>query len=146
MTTKARRILATVVISALLVTAAESSRAQAHPQAALDSPGSNAKTEVIGAVIASLVAATVLGIYFSTRHGHSATGCVANGANGLELRTQEGQSYVLLSATAGIKAGDRIKVSGSKKKKVDAVTDRPSLIVFQLEKDYGVCAVQPAGP
>jgi hypothetical protein len=71
---------------------------------------------------------------------------VADGGNGLDLQTESGQSFVLLGATTGLKAGERVKVTGARKKRVNGVTDKQSFIVDKLDKDYGACAVSAAHP
>jgi hypothetical protein len=74
------------------------------------------------------------------------TGCAAGGGNGLDLLTEDGRSFVLLGATTGIKAGQRVKVTGARKKRVNGVTDKQSFVVDKLDKDYGACTVSPAHP
>jgi hypothetical protein len=73
-------------------------------------------------------------------------GCVADSAKDLELRTGDNHSFVLLGATTGIKAGDRVKVTGSREKKVNGVSDRPSFVIDKLDRDYGTCTVATAHP
>jgi hypothetical protein len=80
------------------------------------------------------------------RHHNSVAGCTVSGPNGLDLQAEDGRDFALLGATTGIKAGERIKVSGSRKKKVDGLTDRQSFIVSKVAKDYGSCVAAPVTP
>jgi hypothetical protein len=121
--------------------------AQARPRATLDGIGLKSKTTLVVAALAAAGALVGLGIYFAIRHGHSMNGCVVTGAGGLELQAEDGQrSFVLLGATSGIAAGNKVKVHGSRKKKVDGVSDKPSFVVDKLDKVYGACQAAPLHP
>jgi hypothetical protein len=54
------------------------------------------------------------------------------------------QSYVLVGEVAGIKPGDRVRVSGKREKKNAGGPQQ--FLVEKLTKDYGVCTVVPATP
>jgi hypothetical protein len=138
------RLIATLVICGLLIPINASAQARHH--AAFEGLGSGAKTTLIVAVLVTAVALIGVGVYFAVRQGHTVKGCVADGANGLDLQTESGQSFVLLGATTGLKAGERVKVTGARKKRVNGVTDKQSFIVDKLDKDYGACAVSAAHP
>jgi len=139
-----RRMLAIVTICVLLMTATESSRAQATPHAFLDDAGQTTKSSLIIAALVTAVALIGLGVYFASRHGHSVHGCVEHSPDGLELHTDDGRSFLLLGDTTGIQAGDRVKVRGSRHEKLDGVSERPSFVVETLDKDYGSCTVTPS--
>ncbi len=100
------------------------------------------KGQVVGVAvgIAAVGAAIGVGVYYAVRHNHSLTGCVAPGANGLEL-TNEGDHrlYALLGDQASIKAGDRVRVSGKKQKKGSG--DAWPFLVEKVSKDFGPCPV-----
>jgi hypothetical protein len=95
-------------------------------------------------VVAGLVAPVAVigvGVYFIIQHAHTVTGCVSDDPNQLLLHTKDGKTYILLGATTNIKADTRIKVRGTKKKKIAGVTDQPSFVVEKLNKVYGPCSV-----
>jgi hypothetical protein len=138
------RLLAPILICSLVIQAHAAGPPRNH--AALDGLGTTAKTTLVVAALIAAAAAIGVGVYFAIRQGHTVKGCVAAGSDGLVLQTEGGQSFALLGASTGIKAGDRIKVTGSRKKKVNGVTDRQSFVVDKLDKDYGACAVSPVHP
>jgi hypothetical protein len=101
-------------------------------------------TEIIVAAVA-IGAAIGIGIYFLVRRPPSIAGCVALGPDGLGLKNEsDQQTFSLIGDTAGIKAGNRVKVSGKKKKKDS--TGKRDFIVDKLSKDYGTCKVASATP
>jgi hypothetical protein len=105
------------------------------------------KTDAIEILVAAVAigAALGVGIYFLVRQSPSISGCAASRADGLTLRNEgDQQTYSLIGDTAGIKAGDRIKVSGKKKKKDPS--GKHDFLVEKLKKDYGACKVSPATP
>ena len=90
------------------------------------------------------VVATVL-IVHAAHHSPTVTGCVAAGADGMTIQNEgDQQSFLLTGDTAGIKAGDRVKVQGKKKSK-DASGSR-HFFVEKFKKDFGPCQVAPATP
>jgi hypothetical protein len=99
-------------------------------------------------IIVGIVAVGVaigIGIYLIVRKGPSLTGCAASNAGGLSLQNEgDQQTYTLIGETAGIKTGDRIRVSGKKKKK-DPSGNR-DFFVQKLAKNYGPCKALPATP
>jgi hypothetical protein len=83
-----------------------------------------------------------IGAYLLLR-SPSITGCVASVPQGLSLRNDgDQQTYTLGGDVAGIKAGDRIRVSGKKKKK--EVSGSREFTVSKLKKDFGPCKVAAA--
>lgn len=116
--------------------------AKIHPDAVLTSIGGKGKTALVAAAISAVGAAIGVGIYFAIRQSHVMKGCVVTDPNGLELqKAGSDQTFLLLGATKGLTSGDRIKVHGSRKKKVAGVTDSPSFVIDKLDKDYGTCPV-----
>ena len=93
-------------------------------------------------VIIALVAVGALigiGIYYTVHHGHSLRGCASSGPSGVQILNERDQTAYKLSGTIdGIKTGDRVRVSGNKKK-----ADK-TFVVTRVAKDYGVCRIQPA--
>jgi len=92
----------------------------------------------IGVAVGAIGAGIGIGIYYAIHHSHSLTGCAASGANGLELQSKgDGQTYALAGAVAGIKPGERIRVSGKRVKNTTGPNQQ--FLVEQLSKDYGAC-------
>jgi hypothetical protein len=92
------------------------------------------------------VALIGVGVYIIIQQAHTVNGCVSDDPNGLLLHTKDGKTYVLLGATTNIQANTRIKVRGTKRKKINGVTDQPSFVVEKLNKVYGSCSVSPVTP
>lgn len=138
------RCIAALVICGLVI--ATNAPAQARPRAAFEGLGADSKATLVVAALVTAVALFGLGVYFAVRQGHTVKGCVAEGGNGLALLTENGQSFVLLGTSTGLKAGERVKVTGARKKRVNGVTDKQSFVVDKLDKDYGACANLPAHP
>jgi hypothetical protein len=93
----------------------------------------------IGAVVAIVVVVAV-------NHSHHVmNGCVLSGPNGLELQTADSKTYALEGDFAGIKAGERVKIHGSKVKKAKGASGPVVFKVEQLKKDYGACSADHAG-
>lgn len=100
--------------------------------------------DAIGAAIgiAAAGAAIGIGISFAVHHNRTLTGCVVATPTGLTL-AKEGnqQTFALIGDTASIKPGDRMKVSGKKKKK--DLPGQPTFFVERFSQDYGACKVTP---
>jgi hypothetical protein len=102
--------------------------------------------EIAGAIVGIAAAGVVIGIgtYYLLRKA-SITGCAVSNQNGLELRNEsDQQNYMLIGDTADIKAGERIRVKGKKKKK-DSSAGR-KFFVQKLARNYGPCKALPATP
>jgi hypothetical protein len=139
------RILATFAICGVLATTTEAARAQ-RVQPNSGSLQIVSTGQIVGVVvgIAAVGAAIGIGIYFAARHDRSLTGCTASGTSGIQLRSEgDHQTYALIGDVASIKTGDRVRVSGKKKK--DAGNGRPFL-VEKLSKDFGPCKNQAGMP
>jgi hypothetical protein len=98
---------------------------------------------IVAAVIAiPIVIGTVL--YFVLRQPRL-MGCVVQRADGLELMNEgDSQTYLLSGDVAGLKAGERVKVTGKKQKK--AASGPRLLLVTSLKNDYGACKTPPLTP
>jgi len=136
MTAGHRNLLAMVAACSLLVTATDTAKAQ------IGVTKSQADWIVVG--IAAIGAGIGLGIYFAVRpHGHSLTGCAGSGPDGPELVSENDQQiYALTGELAGIKSGERIRVSGKKEMKKASAPQQ--FLVEKLNKDLGACKAQPA--
>jgi hypothetical protein len=125
-----------VAACALLATATDTAKAQ------IGVTKSQADWIVVG--IAAIGAGIGLGIYFAVRaHGHSLTGCTGSGPDEPELVSEnDQQTYALTGELAGIKPGERIRVSGKKGRKNAGA--HAQFLVEKLSRDFGPCKAQPA--
>jgi hypothetical protein len=97
--------------------------------------------EIVGILvgIAAVGAGIGVGIYFAVKHSHSVTGCARSTADGMTLTTEsDKQTYSLTGEVAGIKAGNRVRVSGKKSK--EKSSGAPHFLVEKVSKDFGACA------
>jgi len=141
----ARRFLFKVAVCGLLALTTATAKAQfSANQGSLC--GCDGEVRGIAAGIAAGAAVITVVAILAVRHHNSVVGCTVSSPNGLDLQAEDGRDFALLGATTGIKAGERIKVSGSRKKKVDGLTDRQSFIVSKVAKDYGSCVAAPVTP
>jgi hypothetical protein len=102
--------------------------------------------EIVGAVVGIAAAGAVIGVgtYYLVRKA-SITGCAVSNQNDIELRNEgDQQTYTLLGDTTDIKAGERIRVRGKKKKKESSAGRK--FLVEKLVKNYGPCKALPATP
>ena len=123
---KLRVFLAAVVIVAML--------SDSRPARA-DELQRDAILVVVG--IAAVAAAITVVVVIAVRRPPTITGCAVSGANGLTLENEsDHQIFALNGETAGIKAGDRVKVQG-KKQKANGATR--GFTVLRAKRDYGAC-------
>jgi hypothetical protein len=104
--------------------------------------------EVVGAMVgvgAVIAVAIIVPVEISRSH-HIVTGCVVAAANGLQLQTSDGKIYALEGDAASIKAGDKVKVHGSKMKKTKNSTGPGVFTVQKLTRDYGPCPIAATAP
>jgi hypothetical protein len=105
---------------------------------------SNGKTAGVIIALVGAVALIGVGVYFAVHHGHSMKGCVSSGPGGIDLlNDRDQQTYALTGDVDGIKAGNRVRVSGNKKK---AVGGGRQFVATKVSKDYGPCKIQLATP
>jgi len=139
MTAGHRKILAMVAACALLLAAT----ATAQPQSGTIGGVTGGDAVAIGVAIAVIGAGIGFGVFYAVHHGHSLDGCAVSGANGLELQNRGNQqTYALVGDTAGIKPGERVRISGKKEKKSGGA--HPQFLVEKLNKDFGACKAQLA--
>ena len=102
------------------------------------------KTQVAlsSAGIAAAVVGTTIGITLAVQHSHhTLQGCIYSDADGLKLRTSDAKVYTIKGETADIKVGDKLKLHGSKEKKIKGAPAVDQVfLVEKLNKDYGPCA------
>lgn len=137
-----RGTCAKVVVCALLCATTEVSQGAKPHQAATGFSIGPSKGQVIGAAagIGAVAAAIGFGIYYGTHHNHNLTGCAGSGAAGLQLQNEgDKQTYDLLGDVNAIKTGDRVRVSGKKKK---VAGSSRTFLVERLPKDLGPCKVK----
>jgi hypothetical protein len=102
--------------------------------------------EIAGAIVGIAAAGVGIGVgaYYLLRKA-SITGCAVSDQNGLELRNEsDRQTYMLIGDTADIKAGDRVRLKGKKKRKDSSA--EPKFLVDRVAKNYGSCGAVPATP
>jgi hypothetical protein len=96
--------------------------------------------EIVGIIAGAVAAVTVVGILIY-REGHRhpfITGCVASGADSLNLKNEKDkQVYALSGNSTVLKVGERVKLRGKKMKDPGG---KPSFQVERLTKDYGTCS------
>ena len=101
------------------------------------------KTQVAlsSAAIAAVVVGTTVGVTLAIQHSHhTLQGCISSDANGSELRLNDGKTYTLKGQLADVKTGDRLKIHGSKVKKVKGDSGGGQVfLVEKVNKDYGPC-------
>jgi len=89
---------------------------------------------------AAIVAGTAVGITLAVQHSHhTLEGCITSDGNGLSLRLSDAKVYKLDGELADVKAGDKLKVHGSKVKKAKGNTGGEVFVVEKVNKDYGPC-------
>lgn len=88
-----------------------------------------------------------MGVTLAVQHHHHVLeGCAFSGPGGLELRTSDAKVWGLEGYTATVKAGERVKLHGSKLKKTKGATGDQVFAVEKLSKDYGPCRAEAAVP
>jgi hypothetical protein len=119
---------------------------QEDPRISRGGLGTKAAVTLGVAALGGIASGIGVGVYFAVQRAHTVKGCVIDNPDGLLLQTQDGKTYVLLGATTNIKADERIKVTGTRKKKIKGLTDQPTFVVEKLDKVYGTCSVAPVTP
>jgi hypothetical protein len=97
--------------------------------------------------VAAIGAVIGVGIYYAARHNGagSLTGCAIASDTGLSLQ-HEGDpfTYTLLGDTAAVKPGERIRISGKKRKAYPS--GNHEFLVDKISKVYGPCKALPTTP
>jgi len=141
------RFIALVLLAALFVNSLGSDVAgQERPRPASSGLGTKASVTLVYVALVGVVSGIGVGVYFAVQQAHTVKGCVIDNPDGLLLQTQDGKTYVLLGATTNIKGDERIKVTGTRRKKIKGLTDQPTFVVEKLNKVYGSCSVAPVTP
>jgi hypothetical protein len=132
-------LAASVAVCALLLTSSLHARAQSGPSPLGSFDIGPTKAQVVGVAIGigAVGAAIGLGVYYGVHHGHSLTGCATSTTIGLELQTDDHQTYALNGEVATITSGNRVRVGGKKSKKNSGATR--SFLVEKVSKDFGPC-------
>jgi hypothetical protein len=105
--------------------------------------GSN--NQIAGAIagIAAAGALIGIGVYFAVKHHHAMTGCARSRTDGITLTNEsDKQTYTLTGDVAGIKPGNRIRVSGKKGKEKSAGAHQ--FVVEKVSGDFGPCELASA--
>ena len=77
-------------------------------------------------------------------HADTLHGCVSSAPNSVILLNEgDQQAYDLVGDTAAVKVGERVKVSGKKKKDTSG---KRYFLVEKVSKNYGACKVSPVTP
>lgn len=138
LTSLQRRIGSTLVIAVILC-GSTVVRAQSGGRIAGPSGG-----QVAGAAI-GVGAAVAIVTFVALNHGnHSLTGCVFEDANGMKLRASDSKVYTLRGGSAAIKPGNKVKLHGSRVKKLKGVDSDQTFDVEKVSKDYGPCQTEVA--
>jgi hypothetical protein len=92
--------------------------------------------------IAAAVVGTTVGVTLAVQHSrHTLEGCILTGGDGLELRLSNAKVYALKGVLADVKVGERLKVHGSKVKRVNGDTAASqTFLVEKVNKDFGPCS------
>lgn len=93
-------------------------------------------------VVAGAAVATVVLVEIHQSH-HNLKGCVFGGPNGLELQTSDLKTYSLDGAASNVKAGDLVRLHGSRISKAKNGDGKDVFRVEELKKDYGACRITP---
>jgi hypothetical protein len=94
---------------------------------------------VAGAAAGAGVAIAVVVVLIVSRSHHVMTGCVVSSSGGLELQTSDSKAFMLEGELTNLKAGNRVKIRGSRARKGAATTSHDVFIVEKVSKDYGGC-------
>lgn len=146
---KTRKLSTTVAVCMLLASSQGPGLAEKHqdqPPPLFTGSIGPSTGEIVGIAIGIVAvgAAIGVGIYFAVKHNHSVTGCARSTADGLILTTEsDKQTYALTGDVAGIKPGNRVRLSGKKSKEKSAGTSQ--FLVEKVSKDLGRCDGGPSG-
>ena len=94
--------------------------------------------------LTALLLCTSLLLLPKPAHADTLHGCVSSAPNSLHLLNEgDQQPYDLLGDTAAVKVGERVKVSGKKKKDTSG---KRYFLVEKVSKTYGACKVSLTTP
>jgi hypothetical protein len=127
-----KRALIALLVPLLFLVASRPAKGQSQ-EGGLPSYGGDIAGAAVGAGAA--IAITV----YIVHSKHTLKGCAVSSADGLRLVNESNkQGYALTGDTAGIKAGDSVKLSG-KKMRMKGDPSHRQFVVTKLSKDYGAC-------
>jgi len=136
------RTIGTVTALALFLCAGASSKLEGQQGLVPPIDICNGCGTVAAAAVGIVAGVAAVGIVIAVKHSHHVLkGCVYSAPNGLELQTSDKQTYLLEGNAADIKAGERVKLHGLRKKAKD---HKNSFTVQKVSKDYGACNVNLA--
>lgn len=97
--------------------------------------------EVVGVAVAAVAVVAVTAVVLVEVHHshHTLKGCIFNGSNGLELRTDDNKSYALAGTTDNIAPGDTVRLHGNHQKPPKGAIADPEFVVQKMQKNYGPC-------
>ena len=94
--------------------------------------------------LTALLLCTSLLLLPKPAHADTLHGCVSSAPNSVILLNEgDQQAYDLVGDTAAVKVGERVKVSGKKKKDTSG---KRYFLVEKVSKNYGACKVSPVTP
>lgn len=101
--------------------------------------------EEIGSTVGITAAVALIVVVAVEVHNghHTLRGCISNGPNGLELRTSDARMFALDGGGGALKAGDLMKLHGSKLRRTKNANGDGVFRVESVKKDYGTCPVNP---
>ena len=106
------------------------------------------KGEVVGVAVgaaAAIAVGTIVIVEVHKSH-HTLKGCVTSTPDGLQLLNEGNRRiYALTGVTTNVKAGDIIRVHGSKMKHGKDVAGDQDFAVEKVVRDYGAC-MAPIAP
>jgi hypothetical protein len=87
--------------------------------------------------------AVAVGTVIAVKHSHhNLKGCVSSGPEGLKLANDsDKKTYSLLGASADLKAGEKVKLHGTKENKRKDRAGNQEFLVDKVTKDLGPCEV-----
>ena len=136
-----RKLPAIVAFCAVLAPAPKAALGQQVRPRPQDTIGAS-HGQIAGAIagIAGAGIALGIGVTLAIKHNnHAVTGCTRSGPDGLVLTSDpDKQGYTLVGDVAGIKPGDRVRVSGKGKEKS---TGTHQFLVEKVSKNFGACEV-----
>jgi hypothetical protein len=139
MTLRTNQVLVALASGALFLSLPQQPALAQRPQYVGGIPGATpGRVTGIALGLAGVSAGITIGVYAVVKHNHSVTGCARSSADGVELTSEsDKQTYALIGEVAGIKSGNRVRVSG--KKSTDKSADTHQFLVQKVSKDFGAC-------
>lgn len=131
-----KRIHRRISIAASLLIGILGSGSPASPQSGGRIAGPSGG-QVAGAAVGVGAAIAIVTVVLINHGHHSLTGCAFNDPGGMKLKTNDSKVYAIDGDTSSIKAGDKVKVHGSRVKK--AKNADQMFNVDRVSKDYGPC-------